>query len=582
MKLIRTPHRTFLYASSATLLFVLSSCISVSSHRQQQAYHQPQLVPRPQTITGSESSTNNSNAIQNLEGTTNTTQSPLFKHPSNQVTTDSIRNEFVTILRSTNLSKERASQLIDNQSDIETIEASLNDPQLQHLRPHLLMRYGKLLQKNRNYSGAGDAYKSLLNQFPQSPYAPLAQQQYDLMMALDNTDPYAVGAILPLSGKNANIGQHALNAIKLSLGLVDSSGNSRYKLYVFDNQSQPQLSGAGVQKLILDHKIIALIGGLSSKEAAAVAETADLLSVPFIALTQKSGLTNIGDFIFRNSLTPEMQVKRLVQFSIDKLNAKRFAVLYPNDSYGVEFANTYWDEVLRQGGQVTAAQTYDPTANDFTGVVQKLVGTYYPDARKAEYDARIEEMKKVLREREKKLKKENKKIVKNSREHQTQENVLPPIVDFDVLFIPDTGKSLSQVISFMKVNDVTGLTYLGTNIWNTPDVIRRSTGQKDHVYFTGILDQADPDFKNLNFYKDYFSHFNEDPTLIEIQAYEAGKIVFDQIQSGANSRTSLASRLRSLGRVSGVGSDLTMNENREFVRPIQLFTTESGAVKKIE
>ena len=486
------------------------------------------------------------------------------------------------LLRTLNLSKERVSQIIDNQMNIETVESALNDPQLQHLRPQLLMRYGKLQQKNRNYSGAANTYRSLLSQFPQAPQSIQARQLNDLMIALEKTNPYAIGAVLPLTGKNANIGQHALNAIKMGLGIADNNANSRYKLYVFDNQSQPQLSANGVQKLILDYKVIAIIGGLSSKEATTIAETSDLLSIPFMALTQKSGLTQTGDFVFRNSLTPEMQVGRLVQYASEKLNAKRFAVLYPNDSYGVEFANIYWDEVLRQGGQITAAQTYDPKINDFTGVVQKLIGTYYPEARKAEYDERVENMKKVLRDREKKLKKENKKIVKNLREHQVQENVLPPVADFDVLFVPDTGKALSQVISFMKVNDVTGLTYLGTNIWNTPDVIRRSTGQKDRIFFTGVLDQTDPEFKNLPFYKNYIGYFNEDPTLIEIQAFEAGRIILDQIQSGADSRNSLASRLRSLGRVSGVGTELTMNENRELVRPVRLFTTESGSVRKIE
>lgn len=572
------------------VLFFLSSCISTApgrgSSQQRPVYHQPRPLPRPEVIRDSSHptqatqvpTTNLENPIQNQ----NSSQSPLFDRQSVQASTDTIRNEILTVLKMPNLSKDRTLQIIENQMNIETVETALNDPQLQHIRPQLLMKYGKLLQKNRNYSGAADAYKALLSQFPQSSLASLARQQHDLMIALDNTNPFAVGAILPLTGKNANVGQHALNAIKMGLGIADNNITSKYQLFVFDNQSQPQISGAGVQKLILDYKVIGIIGGLSSKEATTIAETSDLLSVPFVALTQKSGLTNIGDFIFRNALTPEMQVSRLVQYAIEKLNAKRFAVLYPNDSYGVEFANTYWDEVLRQGAQITAAQTYDPKINDFTGVVQKLVGTYYPEARKAEYDERVENMKKAMREREKKLKKENKKIVKNSREHQVQENVLPPIVDFDVLFIPDTGKALSQVISFMKVNDVSGLTYLGTNIWNTPDVIRRSSGQKDRIFFTGVMDQTDPEFKSLPFYKEYFSFFNEEPTLIEIQAYEAGKILRTQLQAGADSRNSLVARLRSTGRIPGVGADLTLNESREFVRPVRLFTAESGSLKKIE
>lgn len=576
----------FLFLS---LALVMTSCISspTSSRQRQQGprpvYHQPQPVPRPESIYSSGQASPQLQTTTIDHSSSGNTISPIFTNQSAQVSNESVRREVLNVLKTSGLSKEKINLLIEsNLTNLEDVELALKDPELQSLRPQLLMKYGKILQKNRNYSAAADAYRSLLSQYPQATQAAQAKTQYDLMLSLEKVNPYAVGAVLPLTGKSANVGQHALNAIKMGLGIAQNNSGSRIQLFVYDNQSNPDLAAVGVQKLVQDHKVIALVGGLSSKEATIIAEKADLLSIPFIAMTQKSGLTHIGDFIFRNALTPEMQVNRLVDYATEKIGAKRFGILYPNDSYGVEFANIFWDKVLAKGGQLTAIQTYDPKENDFTGVVQKLVGTYYTEARQQEYNERLEEMRKAAQARERKLKKENRKVVRNSRERQATENVLPPIIDFDVLFVPDTGKALSQVISFMKVNDVQGITYLGTNIWNTQDVARRSSGQKDKIFFSAASDQTDPDFKNTTFYQEYFSVFNEEPTIIEIQSYESAKLILDALRAGVSDRLSLASNLRSRGRVQGVNTELKMNENRELERPVYLFSVENGNLRKIE
>src|SRR6185369_3531304 len=118
-------------------------------------------------------------------------------------------------------------------------------------------------------------------------------------------------------------------------------------------------------------------GSLLSKTALPLAAKAQELGVPSIGLSQKAGLTEIGDKVFRNALTSEMQVREVVRVAMDELGLKKFAILFPNDPYGVEYANIFWDEVLARGGSVQAAQTYNPKDTDFRGVIQRLVGTYY-------------------------------------------------------------------------------------------------------------------------------------------------------------------------------------------------------------
>ena len=155
-------------------------------------------------------------------------------------------------------------------------------------------------------------------------------------------------------------------------------------------------------------------------------------------------------------------------------------------------------------------------------------------------------------------------------------------MDFDVLFLPDSGRTLGQVMAFMKVNDVPKLTYLGTNIWNTPDIAKRAGPLADQIYFVDALDLNDAAVRDTAFFKDYFSQFNEEPTLIEMQSYESAKIIRDVLSSGASSRENVASRLRSLGRASGVTGELRMSNLRELERPVHVLSLDKGIIKKVE
>ena len=85
----------------------------------------------------------------------------------------------------------------------------------------------------------------------------------------------------------------------------------------------------------------------------------------------------MGDYVFRNFITPGMQVKTLVSYAIKKLQLKRFAILYPDENYGKTFMNLFWDEVIALGGKVVGAEPYNINHTDFADPIKKLVGLNY-------------------------------------------------------------------------------------------------------------------------------------------------------------------------------------------------------------
>ncbi|MBY0553301.1 penicillin-binding protein activator [bacterium] len=464
-----------------------------------------------------------------------------------------------------------ATDLIENKLSAQELESAANDSSFAVLKPQLLLKIGKNYQKNNDDEKAAEYFRSITTLHPKAPQAAQAAVLLSSIQLADEVDAKVIGAILPLTGKNASIGQHALNALRM--GLEINKTDTKFRIALFDSQSNPDQAIKGVDKLVKEDKAIVILGGFTSKEAVSIASRAELLAVPYIGFSQKSGLTNVGEYVFRNSITPEMQVDKITQFATEKLSAKKFAILFPNDSYGVEFSNIFWDHVLARGGEITAAQTYDPKETDFSEVIQKLVGTYYTEARSEEYKKRVREMKAKKADANKKG---------SSRDHWSEENVLPPIVDFDAIFVPDNSRALGQILAFMKYNDVTDMNYLGTNIWNSPDLPKRASNEDAGLYFVDAIDISQGATQTSTFFKDYLAQFNEEPTIVEIQVYEAAKIVKDQISSGASSREVLASRLRSLGRSPGVTGELRMSSQRELERPIHVLTLDSGLVKKVE
>ena len=90
-----------------------------------------------------------------------------------------------------------------------------------------------------------------------------------------------------------------------------------------------------------------------------------IIKVVIALLTQKDNIVDTGDFVFRNFLTPRMQVKAIIAYAVEELGLKRFAILYPDERYGITFMNLFWDEVIAYGGSVVGAESYRLVQTDF-------------------------------------------------------------------------------------------------------------------------------------------------------------------------------------------------------------------------
>ncbi len=407
---------------------------------------------------------------------------------------------------------------------------------------YLMYRLGINKFAEEQYEAAEVILKSFLDKFPEHEWVQDARQ---LVEQLENRfiyDRFAIGCLLPLSGRYKTYGYRALNGIKLALAEFGSkTGNPEIKIIVKDTGADPERTRRAVDALI-EEKVAAIIGPLTHADIAA--KEAQASELPIITLTQKDQIAEIGDFVFRNFFTPKMQVESLVSYIIKELDLKRFAILYPAENYGSTFMNLFWDEVIAHEGIVVGVESYDPRQTDFADPIKKLVGLYYeiPEELKDPIDLIAVPLLKNVESEEKK-------------EDSTKKYEEEPkaIVDFDAIFIPDSPKAAGLIIPQLAYYDIDNVYLLGTNLWNSKDLIEMARQYVQAAiipegFFAGSASKT-----VKHFVKVFEETFNHTPGFMEAVSYDTAMILLQLTnQHEIRSRNGLKHALTHLKNYKGV------------------------------
>ncbi len=464
-----------------------------------------------------------------------------------------------------------AIEIVENKLSLDEVQSVSDHASYGALQIPAKFRLGSYLFEQANFGRSKFYLQDILDRAQGSPYFDRAKAMVLAIDSRDRVDAKTIGLVLPLSGKRAVVGYKTLRGVQLGLGIYGHLP-SNFKLAVIDSEMNPDIARKAISRLVLEDSVIAIIGGVESKTAGAEAAKAQELGVPFIALSQKPGITEIGNSIFRNSLTGAMLVQRLVEAAMTDLHMSRFAIMFPNDAYGVEYANLFWDQVRANGGTITAAQPYNSKDTDFAPYIQRLAGTFYSEDRNEEFKQRM----KLWEEK-------TQKKVRNA-EVPTYEKLLPPIIDFDAIFIPDTAQALSAIASYLPYYDVDNIYLLGTNIWNNPLLLTKPELKKtlERTLFVDSFLTTDKSFQNSEFFSSYRHVFNEDPGIFEVQAYDSALILRQLLQSGADSRGAITLRLQNLKNFPGALGPLSISQNREIHRPVINLKIQNGQILRTD
>jgi branched-chain amino acid transport system substrate-binding protein len=386
-----------------------------------------------------------------------------------------------------------------------------------------------------------------------------AQQMKDRAQNLGDARLTRIGLLLPMTGAGAYG-----NAVKEGLDLAFESdpGGSKVEIVAADSGRSVDSAMAAFERLVLEERVMAVVGPVSGDQAEATAVKAREWGIPYITLSARDGLLDSNPFLFRVSATPQKQVRALVKYASERFNAKRFAVIFPEDSFGEAFAKAYFDAVASVGGSITAAESYQPNQSDFRAEIQNMVGTNFPEWRRSE---RTE----LIRTRETKL--GRKLSPKEINDFQ-----LPPIIDFDVIFLPDSSRAIGQIVPYLRYADVMGPKLMGPSTWSSQDLIRRAGQYLDNAIFVDsfAVDRPATD----EFVKAYRAKYQKAPSSLNAFGYDIGLGLARAYRSSElpKSREELRTRLISVGSMKGATGELVWNDTRDVLKELQLFVIRSG------
>ena len=331
---------------------------------------------------------------------------------------------------------------------------------------------------------------------------------------------HVLGCLLPLTGSYEHYGKKALRAIELAIAEAAPGGD--VGILVKDTCSDSNQAALAVQAMAREN-VTAIIGPIITSEAAA--SKAQDARIPIIVLTQRPDITKTGDYVFRNFLTPQMQVRSLVSHAIQMMGIRRFAILYPQEKYGTVFLEAFRNEVQAQGAELVAVQAYGVNQADFSASIKRLLN----------YSG------------------------------------------IEALFIPDDPDKAGLIIPQLTYHGISDIQLLGTNLWNSEKLIRSAGRFAQGAIFPEIFYAESPQPEVQNFVRMFAAHFGEPPGFIEALVYDTSLMLIEAFRAvDTGGRSEVRDMLSRMQFLQGVTGSTEFDETGDAVKKLELLKIEGS------
>ena len=193
-----------------------------------------------------------------------------------------------------------------------------------------------------------------------------------------------LGVAEALSGGAAQYGVSIRNGFQLAADEINAAGGvngNKLVLVVEDEQGKKEEAINVFKKLIFKDNVLMVFGPTLSNSAQAADPVAQAAkTVAFGTSNTADGITSIGDYVFRNSVTEADVLPATISTVKAKTGLKNVAVLYGNDDVFTKSGYDNFKKALEdQKIPVTTTETFAKGDVDFKAQLTKIKGTN-PDA----------------------------------------------------------------------------------------------------------------------------------------------------------------------------------------------------------
>ena len=360
----------------------------------------------------------------------------------------------------------------------------------------------------------------------------------------------AIGCVFPLTGRFADAGSKALDAVLLSAETFNQRFPSPWEIIVADSGETPDGMKEAVAYLADGAKVMAIVAISGAVEATIAAREAQKRQVPLILITSKEGVTEAGEYVFQHFLTPTQQIEALTKYALNKLNAAIFSILYPQDDYGEEMVRIFRSEAKKTGIKVGKAIPYMKTQTDFTEQISKLTGN---------------------------------KIVSSDKAYAaTQEAKTRLSVNFEALFIPDSALRVKMITSQLAFYGVKGMQFFGTSLWYSPDLLKKDVEYLegaifvDNFFVYGFLPETN-DFVDI-----YYSAYSREPGNIDALSYDTMGLVLSVLENQQiKTRAEFKRALLAVESFRGATGSISFGGSRVAQKSAFILRVQNGKIEQV-
>jgi branched-chain amino acid transport system substrate-binding protein len=279
-----------------------------------------------------------------------------------------------------------------------------------------------------------------------------------------------LGAVLSLTGSAKLFGAAQRNGIKLAQDEINASrmlGGPRLEIVIADDTSDREQAAVDFQQLIENKQVQAIIGPTLSDVALSVDPLAQQAGVPVLAVSNSaSGLTEIGNFIFRASLSESQLTPQTIKMVRSRLKVHNAALLYTDTDPNRSGSHGFKAALEAIGVHIVADETFAPDQTDF-GPQLDEIATTHPDA----------------------------------------------------LFITAPSSLAASVLIQARQRGFQNVPIVGSNAFNSDAVLRAAGDAAEGLIVGSAWSAALPSERNQQFIQNYRARYSAEPDQLAAQAY---------------------------------------------------------------
>jgi branched-chain amino acid transport system substrate-binding protein len=186
----------------------------------------------------------------------------------------------------------------------------------------------------------------------------------------------SVGLVLPVTGRLATFALPIKRGFEMALEEVNNAqlGDTRLTFIIEDDLSTVEGAAEAFNKLIVQDGVSVIFGPTTSGQAEAAFPIAQQNQVvAFSSSSNASGLSALGDFIFRAGLTTDVLIPRGIKATHAKLGYEKVATIYDKvDLYSIDSHEKFKNALTETGVEILTTETFQSGDTDFSDQLARI------------------------------------------------------------------------------------------------------------------------------------------------------------------------------------------------------------------